>query len=207
MKNKRTGILGGTFNPVHNGHLRLAECAMEQYALNEVIFIPNNISYFKSDIPMPPANIRYEMTELAVRYHKGFTISDIELKRPGNSYTYETLESLRTERPDEELYFIVGADSVLSFEKWKNPDVISADCVILAAVREDTGAAAIKTKAEELHERFGTEIRLIGFSRFDISSTMLRERITAGDTDWCRRYMPGEVVDYILRNGLYENIM
>ena len=203
MKNK-IGILGGTFNPIHNGHLLLAECAIEQYVLDKVIFIPNNVSYFKSDMPMPGADIRYEMTRLAISGHTGFELSDIEIKRSGNSYTYETMEALRAIYPDSELYFIVGADSVFSFEHWMKPDIISNDCILLAAVRGSAQRTEIISKGNELHERFGTEIKLLDFKRTDISSTKIRKYIKSGDINRCRSLIPANVAEYIRSHNLYK---
>ena len=203
MKN-RIGILGGTFNPIHNGHLLLAQCAIEQYELEKVIFIPNNVSYFKSDIPMPGADIRYEMTRLAIAGHTGFEISDIEIRRSGNSYTYETIGTLTAFYPDSELYFIVGADSVFSFEHWMKPDKISHDCILLAAVRGSTQRTEIISKYHELHARFGTEIKLLDLKRTDISSTEIREHIKSGDWSWCCSLIPADVAEYINSHDLYK---
>ena len=116
MKN-RIGILGGTFNPIHNGHLLLAQCAIEQYELEKVIFIPNNVSYFKSDIPMPGADIRYEMTRLAIAGHTGFEISDIEIRRSGNSYTYETIGTLKAFYPEKPPFPFLHIDTTWKFRE------------------------------------------------------------------------------------------
>lgn len=203
MKKSKTGIIGGTFNPIHNGHIRLAECALEQFCLDSVIFIPDNVAYHKHENDMASADQRFTMTELAVSDHPFFSVSDMDIKRPGNTYTCDTLSRLRNLMPDTEFYFIIGADSLFTFETWKEPALISERCVILAAARGESEKISMQNKCIYLKERFGSDIRLIDFERIDISSTSVRDHIRSGDIEWCRSRVPSKVLEYIINNSVY----
>ena len=117
MKSK-IGILGGTFDPIHNGHLQLAESAYNEFGLEKVIFIPTGVSYMKSGVSQ--AHHRYEMCSLAISSFPYFEIDDEEIKREGNTYTFETLRYLNSKYPDAEICFIIGLDTLYSIETWKN---------------------------------------------------------------------------------------
>ena len=134
---KRTGIMGGTFNPIHMGHLIIAEKAREQFNLDEVLFLPSGVPYMKDCREVLPGKIRMEMTALAIQGNPFFAVSAMEVEREGRTYTYETLEKLREQNPDTEYYFILGADSLWKIETWRKPERIFAACHILAAVRDD----------------------------------------------------------------------
>ena len=114
----KIGILGGTFDPIHNGHLYIAKKAMEKYSLSKVLFIPTGVSYMKSGVSL--AVHRYEMTRLAIRDFPEFEISDLEVFRGGNTYTFETIQELKKEYPDDKFYFIIGTDTLFMMEKWRN---------------------------------------------------------------------------------------
>lgn len=203
MKNK-IGIMGGTFNPIHNGHIKLAECALEQYGLSHVIFIPDNVAYHKNESDMASADMRYEMTRLAIEGNERFSVSDIDIKRAGSTYTYETLHELKMMMPNDSFYFIIGADSLFMFDTWKNPDIISKECTILAAARDDAEKSDMTDKIVELKSKFDSDIRLIDFEKIDISSTEIRNRIRSGDIEWCRSRIPRRTLDFIISNSLYE---
>ena len=143
MKNQtgnrmRIGILGGTFDPIHLGHLIIAEQARDQYALDKVLLIPSGHSYFKDNRKRKvlPAQTRLEMTRIAAGDRACFEVSDIEVTRPGNTYSFETLEELGRQNPDADLFFIVGADTVCSMRTWREPGRIFDACTILAAICE-----------------------------------------------------------------------
>ena len=118
---EKIGILGGTFDPIHLGHLIIAEQARDQYGLDKVMLIPSGHSYFKDNRSRKvlPAQTRLQMTKIAAQDHPPFEVSDIEVNRPGNTYSFETLEALKALNPEAELYFIVGADTVCSMRTWK----------------------------------------------------------------------------------------
>ena len=136
---ERIGILGGTFDPIHLGHLIIAEQARDQYGLDRVLLIPSGHSYFKDNREQKvlSAQERLEMTRIAAEGYAPFTVSDIEVNRPGNTYSFETLEEIAAANPGAELFFIVGADTVCAMSTWREPARIFNVCTVLAAMRED----------------------------------------------------------------------
>ena len=125
----KIGILGGTFNPIHNGHLLLAEQARCFYGLDQVLFIPSGCSYMKRQEEILPGEIRFQMVQLAIADNPYFCVSDMEIVREGNSYTCETITRLHAQYPEDELYYIVGADTLFQMEFWKNPEQIFTQCI------------------------------------------------------------------------------
>ncbi len=125
------GILGGTFNPIHLGHLIIAEQAYSQFDLDKVLVMPSGISYFKDGQGVLPAKVRLEMTECAVKDNDHLEVSDVEVRRPGNTYTSDTLIELHKEYSDARLYFIIGADTLYDLDSWHEPATIFSNCVIL----------------------------------------------------------------------------
>lgn len=200
-KKMKIGILGGTFNPIHIGHLILAERAFDEFELDKVLIIPTGISYLKMNDNVPEGNIRMEMTQISIEDNRHFVVSDIEVKRPGNSYTYETLEQLKSENPENEYYLIVGADSLFAMETWLKPDIIFKNAVILAAVRNNEGTKEIQKKADSLKERFGADVRILKSPLIDISSTEIRERVKNGKS--IKYLVKDSVAEYIRNNSLY----
>ena len=199
---KKIGILGGTFNPIHTGHLLMAEYAREAVGLDIVILMPTGRSYLKAGTNVPDGQIRLEMVERCIEDNPGLLASDMEIRREGNTYTYETLLQWKSLCPEAELYFIVGADSLFSMEDWVKPEVIFANCTVLAAGREDASTEEMLVKKAELEERFGAKILLMNFPQIDISSTTIRERVRKGQS--IRYLVHGKVREYILEHGLYR---
>ena len=158
---KKTGIMGGTFNPVHNGHLLLAETAREFFGLDKVIFMPSGNPYMKKNAIIPDGNLRVQMLEHAVKENPYFRLSRMEVEREGPTYTCDTLVKLRELNPEEEYYFIMGADSLLTLESWKNPEIIFQNCVIAAAVRGTGTEDKIKKIADYLTESYQSDIRIM----------------------------------------------
>lgn len=199
---RKTGLMGGTFNPIHNGHLMLAEAALAQFRLDEVIFMPSGVPYTKSAAEVLPGRIRAEMTALAIRKQPRFSLSVMEIEQDGNTYTYRTLEQLRTEHPDTEYYFIVGADSLFHMKDWRCPERIFANCTVLAAVRGAERTMDLERQARILKEEYGAEIRILDTKPVDISSSDIRRRIAAGESAaW---EVPEAVLTYIEKRGLYR---
>lgn len=198
---KKTGIMGGTFNPIHMGHLIIAEKAREQFGLDEVLFLPSGVPYMKNCDEVLPGKIRVEMTGLAIQGNPFFTISAMEIEREGRTYTYETLESLREQNPDTEYYFILGADSLWKIETWKNPGRIFAASHILAAVRDDKSSEDMEKQSAYLKEKFGADIFLLQTGQIEISSSMIRSLCREGKS--IRYLVPDAVYDYIRKNRLY----
>lgn len=199
---KKIGILGGTFNPIHLGHLLMAEYAKEAAELDMVVIMPSGKSYMKAGTNVLPGKQRLEMIQLCIEKNPNLTTSDMEILREGNTYTYETLLQWKELYPLAELYFIVGTDSLFNMEKWVKPEIIFANCTILAAGREATSVDAMNSKKQELEKRFGAKIMLMNFPEIDISSTTIRENVRRNRSI---RYMVHDKVwDYIQKNGLYK---
>lgn len=198
---KRIGILGGTFNPIHCGHLMLAEEAREQFALDRVLLIPSGCSYMKNPKEVLPARFRYEMTQLAAHDNSHLLVSDLEIRRKGNSYTCETLEELHQMYEDAALFYIVGADTLFHMEEWKNPEQIFQNAITVAAARDANADRDLKRQILYLSQKYHADIRLLRFLRVEISSTDIRNRIRARRS--IRYLVPEAVRQYILQNGFY----
>lgn len=199
---KKIGIMGGTFNPIHIGHLILAERAMEENGLDEIWLIPTGCSYMKAGTDVLPGEERYAMTKLAVADNQKMKCLDIEINRPGYTYSYETLEQLREKYPTYSFYFIVGADCLFTIENWKCPERIFEDCEILAAVRNGVCMDEMQRKKQELEQKFHAGIHLLPFPDLEISSTDLRRRIRMGKS--VRYLIPDAVVSYIDEKHFYR---
>lgn len=201
--NKKVGIIGGTFNPIHLGHLILAEQAYDEYKLDEILFIPTGISHFKDPSIVLDKKKRITMTGGAIDDNPHFALSTIETDRPGNSYTYETLEELTRINPDTEYYLIIGADSLFQMEQWKNPDIIMKDAIILVSVRKGQSLEELQNKANELMDKYKADIRVLTCPYIDISSTEIRARIKEGKSV---KYMITEdTLNYINKFNLYRD--
>lgn len=198
---KKVGLMGGTFNPIHMGHLLLAEEARQFCGLDEVLFIPSGNSYMKEPSLIPNGEIRAKMTELAIKGNPFFSLSLTEIFREGATYTYETLRQLKREHPDTAYYFIMGADNLFSVEHWKNPEEVMGNCVLIVADRGEKTKEALENKRNELKERFRADIRLLPSRKFDLSSTEIRARIERGES--VRYMVPDDVISYIKEQGLY----
>jgi nicotinate-nucleotide adenylyltransferase len=199
---RRIGLLGGSFDPIHNGHINIAEAAYREFELDEVWFIPAGHSPNKDENSMTDAAHRYRMVELAVSSVPYFKISDIEFGQTDTTYTYLTLTRLHDKYPDCTFYFIMGADSLDYFEQWKYPQRICDLANILIAVRDELGAAAVNNKIEQLKCDLNGNFYQITGGKTDISSTEIRQKIRSG-TD-ISTIVPPEVCDYIKQEDLYK---
>ena len=189
---ERLGILGGTFDPVHCGHLLLARYVLEALDLDRVLFVPAAEPPHKSEIPTPPEH-RWRMVRAAVEGHDRLEASDLELRRPGVSYTVDTLRRLRDEGPDDERFLIIGADNVPELESWHDPEGILALATVIAGSR---------VEAEALPDgAFSDRVERVDTPVFDISSTEIRRRVRAGLPVRC--LVPDAVDRYIADHGLY----
>lgn len=201
MKNIKVGIMGGTFNPIHNGHLILAQEALEQALLDQVLFIPSGVSYMKNANDIVDANHRYQMVSLAIEENPCFAISDIEIKRAGNTYTCDTLMALEEIMPEAELYFIIGDDTLFSMETWYHPEVIFKKAKIVVAIREQSNRDALVLKKNALETKFGGTILLLDTSTVEISSTKIREKLSKKQS--ISYLVPKKVQQYIEEHHLY----
>ena len=199
----RIGIMGGTFNPIHTGHLMLAEYALDAAGLDQVWFVPTGCSYLKrkDGIEILAAEDRYRMVCLAIEGNDRFRCLDMEMKRAGNSYSYETMEQLQREHPADQFFFICGADCLFTMEYWKCADRLFAACDILAAVRGDADTDSMKQKIRELEECYHAGIRLLPFRRIEISSSEIRSRRCEGLS--VRYLVPEAVRQYMEEKRLY----
>lgn len=202
-RKKRVGIMGGTFNPIHIGHLIIAEAAYEAYDLDEVLFVPSGVSYMKDQSEILDAKKRVHMTGLAIEDNPHFALSTIEIDRDGNSYSYETLETLRKQNPNTEYFFLVGSDTLFALETWKHPEILLPSCTILVAVRNGVPMEKMQEHAKYLEEKFGGSIQLLTTPNIEISATDIRNRIAANRN--VKYFVPDSVLQFIEKNGLYKN--
>lgn len=200
---KKIGILGGSFDPIHQGHLNIAEHAMAEFDLDEVWFVPAGHSPNKDEADMTPARLRTEMVECAIASYPHFKLSRIEVDAPETSYTYLTLSKLCEQYHDTQFYFIMGADSLDYFEKWRHPEIICQKAIVLCAVRDDMDITEIKGKISMLKKLFEAEIYPIFGGRTDISSTSLRTQIAMERKK--PDLLPETVWKYIIAQGLYQS--
>lgn len=201
MTGRGLGILGGTFDPIHIGHLRIAEAVYERIALEQIIFIPAFVPPHKVGQDYAPAEHRYAMTELAVKPYPHFTVSDMELRRSGVSYTIDTLRELRHKYPEKELYFIIGADSVAQLHTWNSIEEMLQLATFVAA-----GRPGYEGVMEEVVHHLGAaaaeRIMLLHTPEYDISSTEIRIRLHEGAS--LAGLVPRAVEQYINTHNLYR---
>lgn len=202
---KKIGIMGGTFDPIHSGHLMLAKQAYEEYDLDCVWFMPSRQPPHKKDHEITSPDRRFEMVKLAVSDTPFFACSDFELNRTGgNTYTADTLLLLSEKYPDTSFYFIVGADSIFDIEKWYHPEVVMRNAVLLAADRScGHNSEALDVQIEHLTKKYDARICRLHSKRLDVSSEHLREMIRRGND--ISPFLPESVSQYIKQNHLYES--
>jgi nicotinate-nucleotide adenylyltransferase len=199
----RIGILGGTFNPPHLGHLICAQEAYRQLGLDRVTLIPARIPPHKPVDDEPGPEHRLELCRLAIRGdEERFDVSDLEIARDGPSYTVDTLEELRSRAPENELFLIVGADIAAGLPSWHEPERVLSLATLAVAKRRGTSRADVDDALRAL--RGGEHARLFRMPTIGISSTMLRERVRGGER--LKYYVPDAVAGYIDRHHLYARL-
>lgn len=200
----KIGIMGGTFDPIHNGHLMLGETAYEQFGLDEVWFMPNGNPPHKSSASIESDVLdRLHMVELAVKETSYFRLYDYEAKKKDVSCSYATLEYLKEQYPQDEIYFIIGADSLFSIEHWVQPERIFPTCTILAAFRDEANTKEVmETQIQYLKEKYQANIELLRSPLVPVSSSQLRENLKQGVS--IHGLVPNQVEAYIDEKGLYE---
>jgi len=200
---KKIGIMGGTFNPIHYGHLFLAEHAYEQMELDEILFMPSNHPPHKASKDIVSNEHRKTMVALAIKDNPHFTLSTLELEREGTTYTVDTLEILTKEQPEAEFFFIVGADSFFAIPYWKNPERILELCSLVVFERDHVEQDQMLKQLEFLTSTYpGAKIFLLKMPTIQISSKKIRERIAENKS--IRYYVPADVQDYIEKHNLYS---
>jgi nicotinate-nucleotide adenylyltransferase len=195
----RLGILGGTFNPPHLGHLVCAQEAYIQLRLDRVMLIPARIPPHKSVQDEPGAEHRLELCRLAVSEDVRFTVSDLELARPGPSYTVDTLEELHSQAPDSELFLILGGDVAAGLPRWREPERVLSLARLAVAKRRGTARSSVSAALDGL--RGAERAEFFRMPRIGISSTMVRRRVRARQP--IRYIVPDAVASYIDEQRLY----
>jgi nicotinate-nucleotide adenylyltransferase len=199
----KIGIMGGTFDPIHYGHLVTAEAAREKFCLDKVIFVPSGNPPHKKNKEISPGIDRVNMTVLATANNPYFEVSDIELKRDGYTYTVDTLkEFIKIYGENTRFYFITGADAVMEILTWKDVSTILKLCRIVSAYRPGSDINKFRSMVDELEKVHRSNIHLIEVPALAISSTEIRQRVKSGIT--IKYLLPEKVEKYILEKGLYK---
>ena len=198
----RIGIFGGTFAPVHNGHIEAAKAFMEQMKLDYLYIIPACMPPHKQIDPSDDPIYRLRMCELAFSDIDGVLISDLEIKRGGKSYTYDTLVELS--RPDARLFFMCGTDMVLTFDTWYRAEDLFKLCYPVYVRRENDPIMTqrIVEKINEYYQKYGVMFRRIVTEPITLSSTQIRKKAAEGED--ISKFVPARVADFIKENGLYR---
>ncbi|MBQ6845015.1 MAG: nicotinate-nucleotide adenylyltransferase [Agathobacter sp.] len=194
----KIGILGGSFDPIHNGHLHMALESYKQYALDEVWLIPNGNAPHKDSDKMADATHRMAMCQLVADEYPFLKTCDIEITSEEYSYTYITVTKLQHTYPEHEFYFIMGADSLDYFDKWRKPEVIASICRILVINRDEFSEEDMAVKIHRINEIFPADISIVHCAKVDVSSTELRQNLEKSD-------VLASVYDYICEHDLYGN--
>ena len=197
----KVGIMGGTFDPIHIGHLILAMEAINYKNLDEVWFIPTGNPNFKQDKNVTDKKKRFEMVKIATQDNKKFNVCDYEINKNGVTYSWETMKYLR-ENYDYDFYFIMGEDSLMSVETWENAEDFLKNTKILACIRRQEEMSKLDIKIDDLKSK-GYFVEKIPTSFIDISSTKIREKVQSNQD--FRYFVPNQVFEYIVRNKLYES--
>lgn len=198
----KIGILGGTFNPIHLGHIMLAKVAYQQFQLDKVLVIPNNLPAYKDTDDLLNSSHRSRMVQIAIKKYPYMEFSDMELERKGATYTIDTLRELSRQYPDNQFYFIMGGDSLVHLREWREYPEILKLAVILCAGRDEADITTLDAiKNDLLQEIPGADIRFLDIPLMDISSTDIREHIQ--EKDIISQWLPYEVYQYIKEHELY----
>lgn len=198
----RIGIMGGTFNPIHTGHLIIAQQTLIRLKLDKIWFMPAGNPPHKA-APVIDGELRRRMVELAIEGNPEFELFDYELKKDRPSYSAMTMTELDEAYPENEFYFIMGADSLMDFHKWYHPEVICAHTKLVCADRNNISDDMLEAEKKRLETDLGATIYLIDTPQIEISSSDIRDRLK--DKPSSVRYMlPEGVYDFIIKNHLYS---
>jgi nicotinate-nucleotide adenylyltransferase len=202
-KENRIALFGGTFDPIHNGHLALAEAALSQLGVDEVVFIPTQLRYYKTTKLSTTAYDRASMVALALEPYDRMRISDMELCcPPEENYTVNTLRKLKQEDPDRELIFLIGGDSLEHLGTWREPAELFRLATFAAAVRDDVDPARALDLIRGYEREYpGAKLELLTMEPKNISSTVIRERAAKGES--LEGLVPAAVERYIVKQRLY----
>jgi nicotinate-nucleotide adenylyltransferase len=195
----RIGVYGGTFDPVHYGHLRIAEVVRESHALESVLFVPNQVSPFKVGETVTPGEVRAQLLERAIERNPAFSVWRGEIEREGPSYTVETLRRLKAEQPDAVLFFLLGLDAAREIPRWKEPEALLKLARFVAVTRPGTSE---KECRDAIPDGWEENIDFVSLPALDISSTELRGLAREGRS--LRYLTPHSVIDEIQVRRLYR---
>lgn len=200
----KIGIMGGTFDPIHNGHLMLGEYAYKEFQLDQIWFMPNgNPPHKCNDTIESQTKNRVEMVKRAIAGIDYFVLQPYEVDNKAVHYSYKTLEYFKQVYPEHEFYFIIGADSLFTLEKWVHPEILLKNCIMLAAYRDEKGTEDMLAQIQFLNKKYDGDIRLLNTPNVDISSSEIRARIKEGKSIYdC---VPSSVFDYIEQKQLYRD--
>lgn len=201
-KSERIGVFGGSFDPVHMGHLTIAQDAVEQLELNRLIFVPAAVPPHKQEKTLVEGRHRFEMLQLATEANLSFEVSDMELQRGGISYTFDTMKQIQFEHPGVELFFIVGLDSLAELHLWRNIEQLLELCMVVPFARGGEDPARVAEQIQ-LSNAWKTKLleRLIRIHEIEISASEVRMRLAEGLS--IRYLVPPEVEMYIAEHHLY----
>ena len=198
----RVGVFGGTFDPVHLGHLAVARGALHQLNLDDLIFMPAGRPWMKESVYLAEGHHRLAMVQLAIEGHQSFSTSDMELKREGLTYTVDTLREMsNSSQGENDVYLILGADAYSSFELWKEPSEILSMCTLAVAGRPG-GDEPDFEKLDSILAGSTDKAISVPVEQLDISGSDIRDRIVRGLT--LSGYLPEDVEKYIYKHGLYS---
>lgn len=199
----KTGIFGGAFNPIHNGHLNLAKKYLEVLNLDRIIFIPTALPPHKTDRLLASKEDRFNMLDLAISDCEEFEISDIEFQRQGKSYTYDTLCLLREKYPNDDFFLIIGADQFLTFNLWyRYRDILDMASICTAARENGNQREKIIDFSNKLDGLDKNKFHLLNSNAVEVSSSQVREKIKKGED--VSSLIPEKVYNYIVEKGLYS---
>lgn len=199
----RIGLMGGTFNPIHLGHLIMCEYIRMDCNLDKVIFIPSSNPPHKDKSQVMSVAHRYDMVQLAIEDNPYFEVSSIEMDRQGNSYTIDTIEELKTQYKDDEFYFIIGGDNLHELIKWKDASKLLKTTSFIVIGRQGVDEDINMLKIKEYEEVYNAKIHYLNAPLIEISSTTIRDYLKEGKS--IRYMVPKKVEDYIMLHKLYRS--
>ena len=200
-RTNRIGILGGTFNPVHNGHLRIAYIALYEFLLGEIVFLPLGTPPHKSGEAIAPACMRLDMIRIAIEGESRFSVSSMEIDRVGCTYTVDTLEALRRNNHNAEYYFIIGADTLFELRTWKRIDRVMLLTSFICVLRPGQDDIQVRQYADALNDQYGGRIYIAREEGPDISSSHIR--LLLAHRKSCEGLVPAKVARYLDKNRVY----
>jgi nicotinate-nucleotide adenylyltransferase len=203
LRQKRVGLLGGTFNPVHNGHLAMARISMYEFSLGEVVFLPLGLPPHKKDEYIADPESRLDMIKLAIETEKKFSVDPMEIYRSGYTYTVDTLETLTNENKNTDYYYIIGADTLFELRTWKRFERVFCLASFICILRPGQNDDEVKRYADELNGIYGCRIFIAKDKGPDISSSYIRNAAASGMIS--PGLMPEKVAVYIEKNRVYSN--